>query len=80
MRLKDVLQLHGPQDSPITVRQLGEDPDYRPLLKEISSSGENNIVLECEPDKILDVLRQAKEVKMLEEYQVVILLCAIQLS
>ncbi|XP_059618967.1 glutamate receptor ionotropic, kainate 2-like [Phlebotomus argentipes] len=69
MRLKDVLQIHGPQDSPITVRQLGEDPDYRPLLKEIQTSGENNIVLDCEPDKILDILRQAREVKLLEDYQ-----------
>lgn len=80
MRLKDILQIHGPQDSPITVRQLGADPDYRPLLKEIQSSGENNIVLDCEPEKILDVLRQAKEVKMLEDYQVVTYSCSIQLS
>lgn len=70
MRLKDILQIHNPEDSPITVRQLGEDPDYRPLLKEIQSSGENNIVLDCDPDKILEILRQAKEVKMLEDYQV----------
>ncbi|XP_055683998.1 glutamate receptor ionotropic, kainate 2-like [Lutzomyia longipalpis] len=69
MRLKDVLQIHGPQDSPITVRQLGDDPDYRPLLKEIQTSGETNIVLDCEPDKILDILRQAQEVKLMEDYQ-----------
>lgn len=79
MRLKDILQIHSPQDAPITVRRLGDDPDYRPLLKEIQSSGENNIVLDCEPEKILDILRQAKEVKMLEDYQVVTSLCAIQL-
>lgn len=79
MRLKDILQIHSPHDSPITVRQLGDDPDYRPLLKEIQSSGENYIVLDCEPEKILDVLRQAQEVKMLEDYQVVNLFCLIQL-
>lgn len=70
MRLKDILQIHGPNDFPITVRQLGDDGDYRPLLKEIKTSGENNIVLDCEPEKILDILRQAKEVNMLEDYQV----------
>lgn len=71
MRLKDVLQIHGPDDNPITVRQLGDDPDYRPLLKEIQTSGESNIVLDCDPDKILDILRQAREVKLMEDYQVV---------
>lgn len=80
MRLKDILLIHGPQDFPITVRQLGTEPDYRPLLKEIQSSGENNIVLDCAPNKILDVLRQAKEVKMLEDYQVVTLHECIQVA
>ncbi|XP_053682747.1 glutamate receptor ionotropic, kainate 2-like [Sabethes cyaneus] len=69
MRLKDILQIHGPGDSPITVRQIDDDPDYRPLLKDIQSSGESHIILEVDPSKILDILRQAKEVKMLEEYQ-----------
>lgn len=79
MRLKDILLIHGPQDFPITVRQLGSEPDHRPLLKEIQSSGENNIILDCAPEKILDVLRQAKEVKMLEDYQVVTLHDCLQL-
>ncbi|XP_058444434.1 glutamate receptor ionotropic, kainate 2 [Malaya genurostris] len=69
MRLKDVLQIHEPSDSPITVRQIDDDPDYRPLLKDIQSSGESHIILEVHPNKILEILRQAKEVKMLEEYQ-----------
>ncbi|XP_058825661.1 glutamate receptor ionotropic, kainate 2-like [Topomyia yanbarensis] len=69
MRLKDVLQIHEPEDSPITVRQIDDDPDYRPLLKDIQSSGESHIILEVHPSKIIEILRQAKEVKMLEEYQ-----------
>ncbi|XP_055588380.1 glutamate receptor ionotropic, kainate 2-like [Uranotaenia lowii] len=69
MRLKDILQIHGPGDNPITVRQIDDDPDYRPLLKDIQSSGESHIILEVHPSKILEILRQAKEVKMLEEYQ-----------
>ncbi|XP_058063457.1 glutamate receptor ionotropic, kainate 2-like [Anopheles bellator] len=69
MRLKDILQIHGPGDTPITVRQIDDDPDYRPLLKDIQSSGESHIILEIRPDRIVELLRQAKEVKMLEEYQ-----------
>lgn len=70
MRLKDVLQIHNPDDYPITVRQIGSDPDYRPLLKEIQASGETHIVLDINVDRILPLLRQANEVKLLEEYQV----------
>ncbi|XP_001655464.2 glutamate receptor ionotropic, kainate 2 [Aedes aegypti] len=69
MRLKDILQIHGPADTPITVRQIDDDPDYRPLLKDIQASGESHIILEVHPSKILEMLRQAREVKMLEEYQ-----------
>ncbi|XP_050099710.1 glutamate receptor ionotropic, kainate 2-like isoform X2 [Anopheles aquasalis] len=69
MRLKDILQIHGPNDAPITVRQIDDDPDYRPLLKDIQSSGESHIILEIRPERIVELLRQAKEVKMLEEYQ-----------
>ena len=69
IKLKDVLQIHGPEDAPITVRQLDEGPDYRPLLKEIQASGESHVVLDISADKIVDLLRQAAEVKMMEEYQ-----------
>lgn len=69
IKLKDVLQIHNPNDNPITVRQLDDGPDYRPMLKEIQSSGESHIVLDIHPDKIVDLLRQARDVKMMEEYQ-----------
>lgn len=46
-----------------------DGPDYRPLLKQIQSSGESHIVLDVHPDKIVALLRQASEVKMMEEYQ-----------
>ncbi|KAG5684283.1 hypothetical protein PVAND_013519 [Polypedilum vanderplanki] len=69
MRLKDILQIHDPQSSPVTVRQLGDGPDYRPLLKSIQTSGESHIILDVGLDKIITLLRQASEVKMMEEYQ-----------
>lgn len=70
MRLQDVLEIHGPGDSPITVRQIGAGPDYRPLLKEVHSSGETRIIIDCaQPELVLELLRQGRDVKMLEEYQ-----------
>lgn len=68
--MQDVLQIHEPSDSPITVRQIGAGPDYRPLLKEILNSGETHIIMDCATDIILEIFRQGGDVKMLEEYQV----------
>lgn len=50
-------------------RQLDDEPDYRPLLKQIQSSGESHIILDVGLEKIISLLRQASEVKMMEEYQ-----------
>lgn len=50
-------------------RQLGDGPDYRPLLKQIQTSGESHIILDVGLDKVITLLRQASEVKMMEEYQ-----------
>lgn len=55
-------------------RQLEDGPDYRPLLKQIQSSGESHIILDVGLDKIISLLRQASEVKMMEEYQSYIIL------
>lgn len=49
-------------------RQPGDGPDYRPLLKQIQKSGETHLIIDVGIDKILSVLRQASEVKMMEEY------------
>lgn len=64
-----MLQIHGPSDHPVTVRQLGASNDYQPLLKEIEVSGETHIILDCSPDKIMNILKQAVGVKMMEDYQ-----------
>jgi glutamate receptor, ionotropic, invertebrate len=74
MRLKDILQIHTPNNDPITVRQLPAGVDFRPLLKSIQASGESHIILDVAGEKVLDILRQADSVKMLEEYQRYILI------
>lgn len=67
-RLQKTLTLKRNKDSPITVRELGEGPDYRPMLKEIRSLSICNIIIDVTPHKLIDVLYQAKEVKLLADY------------
>ena len=67
-RIQDVLQLHGPQDSPITIRQLEEGTDYLPLLKEIANSTDWNLLLDLNPTNLVKVLKEGKKFKMLRDY------------
>lgn len=67
--LQEILKLHKADGPPITLRQLDPNNDHRPLLKEIQAAGETHIILHCEPERLMDFLHQAKEVKMMEEYQ-----------
>lgn len=66
IRLKDVLQIHGPQSLPITLRKL--DDSYGLLLKEIYARGDVNIVLDISAEKIVPFLEEAANVKMLSDY------------
>ncbi|KAF4524939.1 hypothetical protein B566_EDAN013902, partial [Ephemera danica] len=69
IRLQEVLKNHDPSDAPVTVRQLDPNTDdHRPLLKQILASSESHIILDCDTDKIQEILRQASEVKMLGAY------------
>ncbi|KYN07195.1 Glutamate receptor, ionotropic kainate 2, partial [Cyphomyrmex costatus] len=69
-RLQKTLTLKGDKDNPImhTVRQLNEGPDYRMMLKEIRSLSVCNIIIDVNPKKIMEVLHQAKEVRLLADY------------
>ncbi|KAL6428824.1 hypothetical protein ACFW04_007993 [Cataglyphis niger] len=53
----------------ITIRQLDDGKQYRPMLKEIRNSSIFNVIIDAkDPDKINDVLEQAKEIKLLGNY------------
>ena len=73
-RLQNVLAKHGPSGNPVTVRQLknsvdiSKEADYRPLLKEVANSTDYNIILDVEPEHLISVLAQAREVKLLSDY------------
>ncbi|XP_037042024.1 glutamate receptor ionotropic, kainate 2-like [Bradysia coprophila] len=69
MRLQDIVQINGPDNPPITVQKLDDITDFRPLLKDIHKNGETHIVIDCDTSKIIEIFRQANEVKMMEEYQ-----------
>jgi glutamate receptor, ionotropic, invertebrate len=66
IRLKDVLQIHGPDSHAIALRQL--DNNYGELLKEILTRGDTNIVLDISVEKIIPFLTEASRVNMLTEY------------
>ncbi|XP_012273725.1 glutamate receptor ionotropic, kainate 2 isoform X1 [Orussus abietinus] len=68
VRLQELLKAHGPSEFPITVRQLGEGTDYRPLLKQIKNSAESHIVLDCSTERIYEVLKQAQQIGMMSDY------------
>lgn len=69
-QLQYVLQLQGTSGLTITVYQLPDDDDYRPMLKEIQEAGNIHLVLQISSEKLLNLFRQAREVNMLEDYQV----------
>lgn len=41
---------------------------FRPLLKQIKSSAESHIVLDCSTERIYDVLKQAQQIGMMTDY------------
>lgn len=68
IHLKDVLSAHGPKDLPITVRKLDDGDDHRPMLKAIQDMDEFRIILSIDKDRVVDLLRQAAEVKLFGDY------------
>ncbi|KDR09166.1 glutamate receptor ionotropic, kainate 2-like isoform X2 [Zootermopsis nevadensis] len=68
LRLQEVLKAHGLEDRKIIVRQFVPGKDQRKLLKEINASNETRILLDCATDRVLDVLQQARDVKLISVY------------
>uniref|UniRef100_A0AAR5PTC5 Ionotropic glutamate receptor C-terminal domain-containing protein n=3 Tax=Dendroctonus ponderosae TaxID=77166 RepID=A0AAR5PTC5_DENPD len=71
IRLQDVMKIEkystDNSKNSITLKQLPENGDIRPILKEIRQSGINSIVLDCSTDKIHNVLLNAKEVNLMDD-------------
>lgn len=67
-RIQKALTLKRAKDTSVAIRELGNGPDYRPMFKEIRNLSISNILLDVQPEKIIDVLHQAKEIKLLADY------------
>ncbi|XP_076630847.1 glutamate receptor ionotropic, kainate 2 isoform X2 [Colletes latitarsis] len=67
-RIKQALTISRNKDSIVTIRRLGKGPDYRPILKELRALSICNVIVDVEPNNIIAVLYQAKEVKLLADY------------
>ncbi|KAJ8967545.1 hypothetical protein NQ314_002860 [Rhamnusium bicolor] len=69
IRMQEILKIQNfREDSKhnnIIVKQLGDGPDHRSLLKEIKNLTENNIILDCSTENIIPILKQAKDVNLL---------------
>ncbi|XP_030746457.1 glutamate receptor ionotropic, kainate 2-like [Sitophilus oryzae] len=72
VRLQDVLKLQEHKDdvfkNTLMVNKLDPSGDSRYILKKIRNTPISRIVLDCATDKIIDILQQAKEVKLLTDF------------
>ncbi|XP_050732988.1 glutamate receptor ionotropic, kainate 2-like isoform X3 [Eriocheir sinensis] len=68
VRLQELLKTPSPHEFKVTIRQLPHGNDYRELLKEVRSSGEQNIILDCRTEKVGAVLKQAQQIDMMSSF------------
>ncbi|XP_076270271.1 glutamate receptor ionotropic, kainate 2-like [Rhynchophorus ferrugineus] len=72
LKLQEVLKLHeydkGQAKDNIFIQKLSNDMDNRSILKKIRTSSISRIILDCQEHHIMDILVQAKEVKLLSDF------------
>ncbi|XP_050526874.1 glutamate receptor ionotropic, kainate 2-like isoform X2 [Daktulosphaira vitifoliae] len=68
-----ISKISDPESAALVIIQLPENDDFRPLLKNVKKSLEGHIVLDCDTDIILKVLKQAEDVGLLDEYHTFII-------
>lgn len=73
-RLQYILQLGAKAK---VYRLPADSEDFKPVLKEISRSGETRIIIDCKYKNIIKVLQIASEVNLKEEYVVSIIYSSI---
>ncbi|XP_047500047.1 glutamate receptor ionotropic, kainate 2-like [Penaeus chinensis] len=65
VRLQELLKTPPPNEFKVTIRQLPRDDDYRPILREVKNSLEQNIILDCKTEKVGQVLKQAQQIGLM---------------
>nr|XP_037875292.1 glutamate receptor ionotropic, kainate 2 [Bombyx mori] len=72
IRLQEILK-HADSEVKWLVRKLAPGEDNRTLLKTLKATGETRVILDCPAHRVLDYLRQAREVNFFEDYMSYIL-------
>lgn len=68
LRLQEILK-HADPEHHWTLRRLSPGDDNRPLFKELKNDTRmTKVILDCPADRVLEYLRQAKEVNYFEDY------------
>ncbi|XP_066261902.1 glutamate receptor ionotropic, kainate 2-like [Euwallacea similis] len=71
IKMQDVLKIqqHNVEATKnlLILKKIDDNNDNRHILKEVRATGFSHIVLDCGTDKILEILQQAKEVKLLDD-------------
>ncbi|XP_011304726.1 glutamate receptor ionotropic, kainate 2-like isoform X2 [Fopius arisanus] len=67
IRMDKLLERWDPKGYPITLRHLGDGPNFRQILKKIKNSGEKNLVIDCSFEILEQVLLQSQQVGLLSE-------------
>nr|CAI5868750.1 unnamed protein product [Callosobruchus analis] len=73
LRLQEALKHRSTQEPAVIFKKLGDRDNYRTMLKEIKRTGMLHFILDCEAENILEVLKEAKEQKLLTEFHSYIL-------
>ncbi|CAN7936993.1 unnamed protein product, partial [Ixodes hexagonus] len=69
--LRATIALFAPTSGPavrVSLRTLSRDQDPTPVLRDIATAGESNIILDLDATRVGDVLRQAQKIGMVTEY------------
>ncbi|XP_046673759.1 glutamate receptor ionotropic, kainate 2-like [Homalodisca vitripennis] len=65
IRLNGLLTYYDHKGFPVTVRQLDDGGNFRPVLRRIKNTNEKNIVLDCSTESLYTVLLHAQQVGLM---------------
>lgn len=74
-RVADLLKMYDHKGYTVTVRQLdlNLNDNYRPVLRRIKQSDDNNIVLDCSIEALPEILKQAQQVGLLTDHHQILI-------
>lgn len=70
MRLQNILQLRAVGKLSIRLIKFDANEDYRIFWKQIQTSGERRVILDCDPNILKDVILSSVDYEMLDQFNV----------